>query len=195
MPVTGNRLFRGAAGLLLRLLGWKIEGTLPDAPQYVIVAAPHTSNWDFPLMLLYAAHFGIKPYWMGKDSLFPRPFAGLMRWLGGIPIDRSAANNIVDQAVQAFSKYERFAILIPPEGTRKRGPRWKTGFYYIATGANVPILLGYLDFPRKRGGFGPLFYPTGDLEADLRAIGAFYADKQGLYPHDASPVLPEGAET
>lgn len=117
---------------------------------------------------------------MGKNSLFPAPFGGLMRWLGGLPIDRSRANNTVAQMIEAYRNSGDLVVLIPPEGTRSRVERWKTGFYHIAHGADVPILLGFLDAGRRQLGFGPLFYPCGDLEDDLYQIQAFYRDKRGV---------------
>lgn len=189
-PVTHNRLFRSAALALLHLAGWKVAGQLPAEPRYVLVGAPHTSNWDFPLMLMAAAYFGIKPYWMGKKGLFPRPVAGLMRWLGGIPIDRSAAHNMVDQVVAAFDRQARLVLVIAPEGTRSRVPRWKSGFYHIATGAGVPIVLAYADYRHRVVGIGPTIHPGGDMQKDLLAIQGFYADKSGRHPQNAGPVLP-----
>lgn len=122
-----------------------------------------------------------KAYWMGKHTLFRWPFGPLFKWLGGIPIERSSAHGVVEQTVDAFSQHERLVIGIPPEGTRSKVSRWKTGFYHIAYKAKVPIVLGFVDFPTKTGGFGPLFAPTGDLEADLKEIQHFYGDKRGKY--------------
>lgn len=185
----GTRLSRGIGRAILRLLGWRVEGTLPALKQYVMIAAPHTSNWDFPYMLLYGLALGFRPSWMGKDALFRWPFGWLMRRLGGIPIDRRAANNIVAQTIYAFDQHAQLVVLIPPEGTRSRATRWKSGFYHIARGAGVPIVLSYLDFAQKRGGIGPTLTPTDDRQGDLRRIAAFYADKRGKFPANESPVL------
>lgn len=165
---------------ILRLIGWKVVGGLPDRNKYVLIGAPHTSNWDFVLMLLAVLRVGMDVHWLGKKSLFPFPFRGFMQWLGGIPVDRSKNNRLVDQLVELFHRRDELIVLIPPEGTRSQVERWKSGFYYVAQGAGVPILLGFIDASRREMGFGPLFYPTGDYAADLAAIQAFYRDKRGI---------------
>lgn len=165
---------------ILRLIGWKLVGGLPPNSKYVLIGAPHTSNWDFPLMLLAVLKVGMDVHWLGKKNLFAFPFGGFMRWLGGIAVDRSKSNNMVDQMVALFGRREELILLIPPEGTRSQVERWKSGFYYVAQGAGVPILLGFVDTSRKQLGFGPLFYPTGDYAADLVAIQEFYRDKRGF---------------
>ena len=179
-PVIAQ-LFRGLSWLGLKLAGWKLEGAPPTERKYVLIAVPHTSNWDFPITLAMAFVFRFDIFWMGKDSLFKGPFGPVMRWLGGIPIDRSSRNNIVQQMVDAFNQSDSLVVAIPPEGTRSRVEKWKTGFYHIANGAGVPIALGFLDYAHKVGGFGPTFYPTGDLEADLADIRRFYAGISGRY--------------
>jgi len=175
-----NRLLGLLSTLLLRLLRWRVVGQPPAQRRYVLIAAPHTSNWDFPLMLMAVLKLGLDLHWLGKSSLFPRPFAGLMRWLGGIPIDRSKSNDRVAQLAALYKSSEQLVLLIPPEGTRAQVERWKSGFYYIAHGAGVPVLLGFVDAGRREVGLGPLFFPTGDFAADLAAIQAFYRDKRGL---------------
>lgn len=181
-PVV-NTLFRLISLLILRLKGWQLSGQAPDAPRYVMIAAPHTSNWDFPYTLMIAFALRLKIYWMGKHTLFPFGFGWLMRWLGGIPINRSAAGDSVRGTIEAFQEAAKrdqpLVIAIPPEGTRSHVSHWKTGFYYIAHGAGVPIALGFLDFGRKVGGIGPLFTPSGDIDADMPQIRAFYQDKKG----------------
>lgn len=166
---------------ILRLLGWRVEGNLPDTPKYVVIGAFHTTNWDFPLMLLLKSAIGLKVRWVGKHSLFRWPLGWLMRRLGGIPVDRRSPHNYVEQIVDAFRRRDELILVIAPEGTRKKTEYWKTGFYYIALGAGVPIALGFADYPRKVGGIGVSFMPTGDFEADLAQIRAFYADKRGLH--------------
>ena len=116
---------------------------------------------------------------MGKESIFKFPFRGLMKWLGGIPVDRSQANNMVSATAETFKQNEHLVIVVPPEGTRSRVKYWKTGFYYIAEQAKVPVVLGFLDFSKKQGGLGPAMMPTGDLEQDMAFIKSFYADKKG----------------
>jgi 1-acyl-sn-glycerol-3-phosphate acyltransferase len=177
------------ARTILRLFGWRIEGSLPAAPKYVIIAAPHTSNWDFPVTILVALALQLRIAFMMKDELFRPPFGWFFRALGGIPVNRRARSNLVEQMVARFHASERLALVVPPEGTRAKVRVWKTGFYYIALGAGVPILLGFLDFRRKVGGFGPLFHPTGDIEADMGVIRAFYSGITGKNPHQFGEVV------
>jgi len=173
----------------MKISGWRKEGLRPDIPKYVMIAAPHTSNWDLFYTLLLAFDFQIKVFWLGKAAIFRPPFKRLCQWLGGIPIDRSKSNNMVAQAIRIFNENERMILIVPPEGTRKKVRYWKTGFYYIAHGANVPIALGYVDYRRKVGGIGPMFHPTGNIEADMKDIQAFYANvtgkRPGLTSHDS----------
>ena len=164
----------------LRLSGWRVEGQFPADSRYVLIAAPHTSNWDFPLALGVCFACNVKIYWMGKSSLF-RGLAGpVMRWLGGIPVNRDKPGGLVGQMITAFGRQPELVLAIPPEGTRSRVSEWKTGFYYIAQRAGVPVLPVYVDGARKVVGIAPLFYPTGDLEGDLPKIRAIYAGKQGI---------------
>ena len=167
---------------ILFCIGWKVKGKLPDVPKCVMIAAPHTSNWDYFYTLNVAIILKARIYAMGKQSLTEGFFGGIMKWLGIIPIDRSKNNNIVNLTVEAFNENEELIVIVPPSGTRGKVTYWKTGFYYIAEGANVPISLGFIDYGRKTGGIGPLFYPTGDIEADMKEIRSFYADITGKYP-------------
>lgn len=166
----------------LKLAGWKRVGRLPEEKKYVIIAAPHTTNWDMPITMMLAFAYGVKIYWVGKSSLFKFPFKTIMRWMGGIPVDRAKSNNMVDATVEVFNSSKELIIAVPPEGTRKKVHYWKTGFYYIARGAGVPIATGFLDYPSKTGGIGPVIYPTGDLEADMEEIKKFYSGITGKYP-------------
>jgi len=175
-------LMRALSIFLLRLRGWRIDGSFPDLPKYVLIAAPHTSNWDFPLTLGVCFALRAKLYWMGKHTLFWGPMGPLMRWLGGIPVRRSRSNSLVQQMVEVYQRSDRLVVAIPPEGTRQRVKEWKTGFYHIACGAQVPVALAYMDYARKVCGFGPVFYPTGDIAVDMPQIQAFYQDKVGKYP-------------
>lgn len=177
-------LLRGLAIVLLKLLGWKTRGGLPPGvTRCVMIAAPHTSNWDLPYTLMVAFALRINIYWMGKEELFRPPFRGVMMWLGGIPVDRSKSNDLVAASAQKIRDSEQLILVVPPEGTRSKTVYWKTGFYWIAHGANVPILLGYLDFAKKEGGIGPAFMPTGDIEQDMIEIKAFYANVTGKKPN------------
>jgi 1-acyl-sn-glycerol-3-phosphate acyltransferase len=173
-------LLRFLAILILRLVGWTSKGSKVSVPKYVLIGAPHTSNWDFPLMLLVVLELRLQLYWMGKHTLFPFPFSGLMKWLGGIPINRTKSHNVVFDIVAQFKSNDNFVVLVPPEGTRRRVSEWKTGFYHIANNAEVPILMGYVDAGKKEAGFADFFYPTGELESDMKEIRSFYAEKKGL---------------
>ena len=170
------------ARVFLGLIGWKKEGELPDIPKFVMIVAPHTTNWDLPVMLALGFLMRAKLFWMTKESVFRWPFRGFLVWLGGIPIDRSKPNGVVGQCVDLFTQREQLILAVPPEGTRKKVRAWKSGFYHIAVGAGVPIALGYLDYKRRRGGVGGVFYPTGDYEKDLREIQAFYRNVTPKYP-------------
>lgn len=178
-------LLRLIAILILKLVGWKAVGNEFRDPKFVLIGAPHTSNWDFPLMLLVVLKLKLPVYWMGKHTLFPFPFGWLMKWLGGIPINRSKSHNVVNEIVIQFKRHECLVILIPPEGTRSKVSQWKTGFYHIANNAEVPILLGYVDASKKEAGLADFFIPSGDLEKDMKDIRAFYAEKKGIRPENA----------
>lgn len=174
--------------LFLKCIGWSVGKGPPDLKKFIIIGYPHTSNWDLPIMLAYSFVYRIKVHWMGKKSLFRWPFGGFMRWIGGIPIDRSAHHNVVDQMVDVFHQSDSLIVCIPVEGTRKRVEYWKSGFYYIGLKGKIPIALAYLDYGRKQGGFGPTIEVTGDVEADMKQFAAFYEGIKALYPECASPV-------
>jgi 1-acyl-sn-glycerol-3-phosphate acyltransferase len=179
-----NTLLRVASMGFLKIAGWRIEGELPPGVhKCVLIAAPHTSNWDLPYTLMTAFVLRLHPYWMGKASIFKPPFGPVMRWLGGIAVDREQSNNLVAASVAALKAADGpVQLIVPPEGTRRATTRWKTGFYFIAVGAQVPVLLAYMDYAEKRAGLGPVFTPTGDLERDMAAIKAFYAPFKGKNP-------------
>ncbi|MES2037318.1 MAG: lysophospholipid acyltransferase family protein [Pseudomonadota bacterium] len=177
-----NTVMRWLSVLGLKLIGWKVEGIVPAEQKYVLIAAPHTSNWDFPVTLMVCFALRLRVYWMGKSSLFPPVLGHIMRWLGGIPVDRSKSGNLVQGTVDAFHENQRLTVIVPPEGTRGKVTHWKTGFYYIALGAGVPIALGYLDFKRKAGGIGKMFAVSGDIEADMLQIREFYCGISGKNP-------------
>ena len=169
---------------LLKRLGWTLEGAMPEGVhQSVVIAAPHTSNWDFPYTLLASFALNMPIHWIGKHQLFRFPFGPVMRWLGGIPVNRETSNNTVDYCVSLLLDAPgNLHIVIPPEGTRSKVNYWKTGFYYVALGAKVPVIPGYLDFGKKRLGLGPPFVLTGDPEADMQHIKDFYANFSGKNP-------------
>lgn len=176
-----NTLLRWLSIAFLRLTGWQVVGELPaDTAKSVLIAAPHTSNWDLPYTLMVAFALRLNVYWIGKSSLFKPPFRGVMMWLGGIPVDRAQSNNLVVASSAAIMRATGpLQLIVPPEGTRSGTRYWKTGFYYIAAGASVPIVMAYLDYDKKIGGLGPVFEITGDIEADMVAIKAFYAGVKG----------------
>ena len=188
-PVV-NTVLRGLSVAFLRLTGWTIEGALPPgAAKSVLIAAPHTSNWDLPYTLMVAFALRLNPYWMGKQSIFKPPFRGLMMWLGGIPVNREQSTNLVAASSQALADADGpLQLIVPPEGTRSKARYWKTGFYYIALGAKVPIVMAYMDYAAKRSGLGPVFEPTGDIEADMAAIKAFYKPFKGRNPDQFEPA-------
>jgi len=182
-PVV-NTVLRTFSVAFLKLTGWKIVGQLPaDARKSVFIAAPHTSNWDLPYTLMVAFALRLNIYWMGKAQIFRWPFGPLMRWLGGVAVQREQANNLVAASVQALQNSDGpVQLVVPPEGTRSKVRYWKTGFYYIALGAQVPIVMSFMDYGNKVSGLGPAFLPTGDIEADMVAIKAFYAPFKGKNP-------------
>ena len=179
-------VLRWFARQVFKWLGWKIIGDLPPGiDKAVLVMAPHTSNWDFfygmttVLIKQVPAKFAIK-----KEVMF-FPLGPILKWIGGIPIDRKRQGKQVSQLAmmtQLLQEHEKLVLIIAPEGTRSYVPRWKTGFYRIAMQAQVPIVLGYLDYAKKHAGIGPAFYPTGNMEQDIEEIQAFYRDKAGKYP-------------
>lgn len=173
---------------LLHLTGWQLSGTQPLCDRYVLIAAPHTSNWDFPLMLLFAAAFEIKVSWMAKHSLFYPPMGWVMRALGGIPIIRHKNQSVVAAMVKAFETASHLVLVVPTEGTRKRSDHWKSGFYHIARDAGVPIVPSFLDFKSKRGGFGPALSTTDELRSDMQYFRDFYRGMEGRFPKQFGPV-------
>jgi len=170
--------------LFLKAFGWKVIGDFPKDAKFVAIAAPHTSNWDFPVFMAAVGYLRLHISFLGKHTLFKGPLGWFFYWLGGIPVVREgkSAADVVDRAVEEFEKRDRLILGLAPEGTRSKVTKWKTGFYRIAVQAGVPILPAYLDASIKEIGFGDLFYPTGDMEADLKALQAFYAGKQGINP-------------
>lgn len=182
-------MMRWVARGFLWATGWHTEGRPPALPKYVIIGAYHTSNWDFPFAIAFGFAFDIRFQWMGKHTLFRWPFRRFFLWLGGIPVERERAHGVVAASIRAFQENEQLVVIITPEGTRKKVDQWKMGFYHIAMGAGVPISLGYLDFKRKVGGFGPLLTPSGDVAADMAKILDFYRYITPKYPElGAGPV-------
>ncbi len=181
--VTG--LFYRLAWLLLKLGGWKLRGEPPRARKYIVIAYPHTSNWDVPFTLAVCLMYRLKIHWMGKASLFRGPLGPLMKWLGGTPVYLDQSRNQVQQIVDLFDRHDELIVVIAPEGARAYVDSWKTGFYRIAVGAGVPIALGFLDFARREAGYLDAWHPCGDLDRDLPLIQAQYRGIRGLYPEQS----------
>ncbi len=169
-----NPLIEWIGRTALKLMGWRIEGELPRLDKFVAIGAHHTSNWDFVIFIALKFVLRLNARWFGKHSIFRWPFGGLMRSWGGIPIQRHLSLNMVEQAIQGFRDNREFILVLSPEGTRRKVERWKMGFYHIAQGAGVPIVPGALDFANRRVVIGAPFQPTGDAEADLQVLLAFF---------------------
>jgi len=189
-PVRKKAIISGKTGPLsqifgracLRLMGWRAVSGPPAIRKYVVLAAPHTTNMDLFYMLFATMAMQLPVTWMMKDTVFWWPLGTLWRMLGGIPVNRRAASNIVRQMVDIFNEREELALLIAPEGTRKAVKHWKLGFYWMALGAGVPIIPGYINHETKRIGIGEPIPVTGDIEADFEALRAFYGETTGIYP-------------
>lgn len=181
-------MLRGLARLILRVGGWTPVGGVPDAPKAIIIAAPHTSNWDGFWALVYKVAIGLDVHFFAKHSLFWFPLSTLLRALGAIELDRKRADSAVRQAVDMFENQDSFYFGLAPEGTRKKKPGWKSGFYRIATQAGIPVYLGFLDYKNKRVGIGPRLDLSGNQSKDLAALQAFYGGIQGRRPEKTSPI-------
>lgn len=174
---------------VLGAFGWKTIGAPPEGcRKYVLVAAPHTSNWDFPFTLATFWKFHVKLHWIGKHTLFKGPFGWLPRALGGIAVDRRAAHNVVQTLAERFAAADELVVAVAVEGSRKRHEYWKSGFYHIARAANVPVVLGALDFAKKEATLSEPIYLTGDMKADMDRIRAFYVGRVGKHPEWFGPV-------
>lgn len=175
VPRRGGSIRAAIGRAMLRVLGWQAGGAIPDLPKCVIIAAPHSSNRDFyvGIALVFAMRLDVR--FIGKVELFRGPLGPVMRWLGGLPVDRSRPGGIVEQTVAMFAERESLLLAVAPEGTRKPVDKWKSGFYRIALGAGVPIVPGYFDNGKRQVGFGPPFQPTGDMARDIAALRAFFA--------------------
>lgn len=181
------------SAVCLKIMGWRVVGQVPDQPRVVIVGAFHTSNWDFVIGLFAAFMLRMKAYWIGKDNLFRGPFKAFFQWFGGIPIDRTVSQNLVERITAVIRGQERMILALAPEGTRKKVSHWKTGFYHIAMGAGTPIVLGFIDYRRKLCGLGPMLVPTGNIAEDMEKIRAFYAGVTARHPDMTGlPVLKPG---
>ena len=182
-------MLKGLAAWGFRLTGWTVRPMDGVPEKCVVIGYPHTSNWDFILLQGVAFYCGIKLNWLGKKQLFPPGFAPFMRWLGGIPVDRSAPHGLVQQVAEEIRRADGpIRLVVPSEGTRKRVEHWKSGFYRIALAADVPIQVAEVCFRQKIIGFGITIHPTGNVREDMDRIRAYLAGKYGLHHELASPV-------
>ena len=172
---------------MLSVFGWQKTGQVPNARNVVIIAAPHTTNWDFIFLLAAAYSFGISVNWLGKSSLFLSPLGPILRFLGGVPVDRSKRNKLVQSLSAQIEHGSGIALVIPPSGTRQKTEYWKSGFYRIAEAAQIPLVCGYLDYRKKEAGLGLTFMPS-DLSQDMDKIRAFYKPIVGKYPENQSRI-------
>ena len=182
-------MLKRLANLLLSCKGWRVDPYVPVTSRYVLIAAPHTSNWDLFYLLAMSWVLGLKISWMGKHTLFREPMGWVMRRFGGIPIRRHRSENLVEQMARVFDESQSLVLTVPAEGTRSYVPHWKSGFYHIARRADVPIVPAYLDYAKKRGGLGPEIILTDNIREDMDEIRAFYADAKGKYPECFGEIL------
>jgi len=175
-------LLRAISNLIMRLIGWRIDGKLPDIPKFVLIGAPHTSNWDFIAFLGIVFHLKADVRYMGKAELFKFPHGPFFYYCGGVPVDRKKSTGLVEQMVEAFNQSDKFILVIAPEGTRHHVSEWKRGFYHIAKSAGVPIVTAKIDGKSKVIHVGQVFHPTDDMETDLAAIMNLYDGYVGINP-------------
>jgi 1-acyl-sn-glycerol-3-phosphate acyltransferase len=169
------------ASTYLKLYRWKcVPPPQPLPDRCVVIAYPHTTNWDFPVTLALAVVTGIDIKWLGKRQLFRGPMGPVMRKLGGISVERTGKQGMVASLADEFTRRNRLALVVPAEGTRSKVEYWKSGFYRIALEANVPIVCAFVDGPTRSGGFGLIVHPSGDVKADMDIIRAFYAGRDGI---------------
>jgi 1-acyl-sn-glycerol-3-phosphate acyltransferase len=175
-------IFRLIGNSIMRAAGWRVDGKLPDIPKFVLIGAPHTSNWDFVLFLGVFLHLRAEARYMGKAELFRPPYGWFFDWCGGVPVDRSKSSGLVDQMVEECNRSKKFILVIAPEGTRYHTPEWKRGFYHIAVKAGIPIVLAVVDGKHKEVRIGQVFQPTDDIEGDMQTIQGFFDGVVGINP-------------
>lgn len=184
----GNAFMSWMMTALMRLTGWRFTGAdFPDRRKFVLIVAPHTSNWDFPVGIMAMYALGIRGTFLGKDTLFKFPLGILMRFLGGFPVDRTSRSDVVTQTTELVERSDRIIIVLSPEGTRKRTPRWRSGFYWIAQKTGMPILPIAFDFSERAIQVFPLFEPTGDQDADMLALRRLFRPEMARYPEKYAP--------
>ena len=191
IPRRGNPVSKALGHLMMLASGWRFEGALPNLERFVLIVAPHTSNWDFPVGVMAMFALDLRATFLGKDTLFRPPFGFLFRWMGGVPVDRRSPHNVVEQTVGYFKTRDRMVLALSPEGTRKKMPQWRTGFYWIAVGAGVPIVPVAFDFPRKRFVIHPPRVMTGDAEGDIAGLQSLFRAEQACKPERFGRPGPE----
>lgn len=184
-------LLRGLTRFFLGLFGWRVQGQLPDLPKFILVGAPHTTNWDFVLFLGVVFHLRANARFMGKAELFRSPIGWFFYWCGGVPVDRSKSQGLVDQMVKVCNQSKKFILTIAPEGTRHYVSEWKMGFYHIAKNAGIPLVMAKVDGKHKTVHVGQIFYPTENMEADIKAIKGFFSGIVGIKPRRKYITLEE----
>jgi 1-acyl-sn-glycerol-3-phosphate acyltransferase len=182
VPRRGNPVGSAIGRLMMLVSGWRFEGALPNLEKFVLIVAPHTSNWDFPIGVMAMFALDLRATFLGKDTLFRAPFGFVFRWMGGVPVDRSSPNNVVEQTIGHLAQRDRMILALSPEGTRQKIPRWRTGFYWVAVGAGVPIVPVALDYPRKRYIIHPIQMMTGDAERDIAHLRTLFQADQAHRP-------------
>ncbi len=182
MQIAGKPLKHYFGRFVLALFGWEADGPAPAINKYVLCAAPHTSGWDLVFTLGIGWTLGFEPTWVGKHTLFEGWKGRFFRALGGVSVDRRKSLDQVQQIANLFAERDKMVLVIAPEGTRGTTPYWKSGFYWIARAAKVPIVLGYMDYKKKKGGVGEVFMPSEDLEADVERIRRFYDGVTAKHP-------------
>jgi 1-acyl-sn-glycerol-3-phosphate acyltransferase len=175
-------IYHYLAKIMMRLAGWRVEGTLPDLPKFVLIGAPHTSNWDFVLFLGVIFSLRANVRFMGKAELFRFPIGWFFRYCGGVPVDRKKSTGLVEQMVKVSNESEKFILTIAPEGTRHHVQEWKRGFYHIAKSAGIPIVIAVVDGRHKTVRIGQVFHPTDDIEADIKSIQQVFTGVVGIHP-------------
>ena len=185
---TTSALLYWVGWLWLTLFGWRTEGEPPQHAKAVLIATPHTSNWDLPHMLAAAFVFRLRVSWLGKHTLFRPPIGWIMRLLGGVPMDRTGPHGFVEQAASVLRGADRLIVAVPPSGTRSKAEQWKSGFYWIAHSAGVPVVCGYLDYSRRVACLGESFVPSGDVAADMEHVRGIYEGVRGKFPALETPI-------
>jgi len=198
-PGLTARMVRRLLLAMYRVRGWRALGQVPEPRRFILIAAPHTSNWDFVNFLGLTADLGLRAHFMGKLSLFKWPIGGFMKQMGGIPVDRRNSGNVVQQMVAEFARRAEFMLTVAPEGTRGKTTKWRTGFYQIALAAKVPMVVGFMDYGTKTGGLGPLIWPSGDFRADMLKVLEVYRTCIPKIPERAvrsiDDIVGDGPET